>query len=738
MLDKTNDTHKRLKGENMNDQYVYRGVKSGGTIEKVSFKSKKYRAILISVSLFILLDASVLSANFWLSYQIEKDATAVNIAGRQRMLSQRISKSIYDFKLFQTNPVETENTANYEREIRINELKSAVSLFHSTINNLKNGGEVIGTDGQPVLIQAMTTPKTINSVDTGLLLWTPYKELLDNFFANFDGGNSNIYDQNLENYTRENNVELLRVMNELTTELAVIAQSKANLLRQIQIFGILLAFINFLIVTFHFVKKLTESDKEIAAAQQETEQILETVDEGLFLLDKDLNIADKHSDKLLDIFGKDEVKNEQLPTLLSQMVSTKDQRNTEEYVGLLFDKRKKARLLGDLNPLKEVLVQIHDKTKGTLKKYLSFGFKRVEENGEVTRVLTSVSDITKEVELREELKRLEKESDEQVDILSLVLSSDADMLGNFLNNASHAYSEINGLLKQENKTTADYKRMCDKAMASMHKIKGESTALSIDELSSLAHKFEKDLKEIKEKTDIYGQDFVPMTVTLERMMRFTENLDGLHDKIHRQSNSESVKEKPFKNIHQQWKHLYDLTRTIAERQDKSAEFIASGFNDFELSNELRDFINTLCTQLIRNSVSHGIEKAEERVSMGKSETGLIKTTLIKFANNDIKVEFSDDGRGLDSNIIGEKAIDAGIISREELNTMDFRQIINLLFHSGFSTASDEEANEDFGHGIGLSLIKQKTSELGGKISINSRNSQGTKFSFYIPAGKKAS
>jgi len=243
---------------------------------------KKYRAIIISVALFILLDASVLIANFWLSFQIEKDATAVNIAGRQRMLSQRISKSLYDISLLQTSSANADEVQ--ERNI---ELNKSIKLFDATINSFKNGGSVLGTAGKPVTIDALTTPETIDFTDQGLAIWSKYKVGLTTFTNEHKSGNMLYKDAELQDFSRKNNNKLLSLMNSLTTELAVIAKSKANLLRQIQVFGILLAFINFLIVTFHFLRKLGESDRQTAAAQQQTDQILETVDEGLFLVDKD-------------------------------------------------------------------------------------------------------------------------------------------------------------------------------------------------------------------------------------------------------------------------------------------------------------------------------------------------------------------------------------------------------------------------------------------------------------------
>jgi len=524
-------------------------------------------------------------------------------------------------------------------------------------------------------------------------------------------------------------------MNSLTTELAVIAKSKANLLRQIQVFGILLAFINFLIVTFHFLRKLGESDRQVAAAQKQTDQILETVDEGLFLVDNELTIGKQHSNRLLDIFGKHSVQGQNLTHFLEDMVSAKDKNTTEDYFKLLFDKRKKENLIGDLNPLKEVPVQIKDENSSNKKdKHLRFAFKRVEEEGEISKILTTVSDITNEVALREELKRIENENSEQMDTLSTVLAVNPKMMSSFLDNARKSYSDINRSLKEEANTTSNYISKINSTLSVMHKIKGEANALKITELSDLSHKFEANALALREADKIEGQDFIPLTVTLDKMISYTEKLSSLHERINAQGNTTNItineESTPVDDIQSAWEHLYDLANVVSERQNKKTELVISGFNDYPLSDKIKDYINTISTQLIRNSIVHGIESIEDRQGLQKDETGLISINLNKRKDNQLHIEFKDDGAGINADAIREKAVSLNIISEESSLAMQPHEVISFLFHSGFSTSN--EADQDHGHGIGMALVKEKTSELKGRIRINTKKGQGTKFTFSLP------
>ena len=132
------------------------------------------------------------------------------------------------------------------------------------------------------------------------------------------------------------NLPLLGLMNDLTVDLENVARSKATRLRLIQTVGISLAIINFFIIMFHFLKQLRQSDKKIAAAQQETQEILETVNEGLFLVDKDLVLGEQHSEAIEEIFERRDIVGITIDDLLGKIISKKDLATAKDFVTLLF------------------------------------------------------------------------------------------------------------------------------------------------------------------------------------------------------------------------------------------------------------------------------------------------------------------------------------------------------------------------------------------------------------------
>lgn len=131
--------------------------------------------------------------------------------------------------------------------------------------------------------------------------------------------------------------------------------------------------------------------------------------------------------------------------------------------------------------------------------------------------------------------------------------------------------------------------------------------------------------------------------------------------------------------------------------------------------------------LVRNSISHGLESAEERASLGKSPQGHL---LIAATSNrgHVSIEVSDDGRGIDSERVLSKAREKGLVDPSATYADD--EVINLVFLPGFSTA--EAIDETSGRGVGLDVVKVEVARLGGKISVGTEPGRGTRFTLKIP------
>ena len=171
-----------------------------------------------------------------------------------------------------------------------------------------------------------------------------------------------------------------------------------------------------------------------------------------------------------------------------------------------------------------------------------------------------------------------------------------------------------------------------------------------------------------------------------------------------------------------------MIRDLSNKMNKEIDFIMEG-QETELDRSIIDELSDPLTHLLRNAIDHGIEKPEERKAKGKDEEGQIKLRAYQ-KGSEIIIEVKDDGAGIDADIIGRKAVEKGIVSEEELEQLERRDILDFVFHPGFSTAS--EVTDVSGRGVGMDIVKNIVKKLDGQISIESELGKGSTFTISLP------
>lgn len=151
--------------------------------------------------------------------------------------------------------------------------------------------------------------------------------------------------------------------------------------------------------------------------------------------------------------------------------------------------------------------------------------------------------------------------------------------------------------------------------------------------------------------------------------------------------------------------------------------------DTELDRTVIDEIGDPLVHLLRNSIDHGIEAPETRLKNGKSETGNV-TLKAYHSGNHVFIKVTDDGAGIDREKVLKKAIENGVISKEKEYELTDKQVYELLFSSGLSTA--KEITDVSGRGVGLDVVKNKIQSLGGTVTIDSTLGEGTTFLIQLP------
>ncbi len=179
-------------------------------------------------------------------------------------------------------------------------------------------------------------------------------------------------------------------------------------------------------------------------------------------------------------------------------------------------------------------------------------------------------------------------------------------------------------------------------------------------------------------------------------------------------------------------HLFSrfprYVRDLARRAGKRVELVLEG-QDTELDRSVIEQIGGPLMHLVRNAIDHGIEPPEERERAGKPAAG--RLCLAAFQEEEgIVVVVEDDGRGIDTDRVRQKAVALGILSPEAAGRLSEEEAVELIFHPGLSTA--QEVTEVSGRGVGMDAVRAGVQALGGSVEVETRRGQGTRFLLRLP------
>jgi signal transduction histidine kinase len=488
----------------------------------------------------------------------------------------------------------------------------------------------------------------------------------------------------------------------------------------------------------------------LADAQQQTDDILRTVKDGLFLLDAQHRIGAAHSASLTRLFKRDGLAGTTFEGLLRPLVPEKTLSTAMKFVDVLWSERTKENLVRSINPLQEIEVSFDNGHGGLETRWLEFDFHRVRRDGRLESLLVSVNDVTQRVQLARELAESREKAQSQLDTLLGILHLDPQQLRSFLDDSDAAMKMINAILREPAREETAFRRKLDSIFRQIHAIKGESAALGLGTVESRAHEFEDALKELRERQTLSGGDFLPLVVKLDDL--FT-HLGSIRDLVQRLSAlslgdpgarpvaladvdapapdaapaRKPVADDPLAQS------LAQLVDRVAADRGKQARLEATGLGG--VPGDYRRAVKDIAVQVVRNAVVHGIEAPDLRERCGKAPAGLVRVEFRAEGPQGFRLVIEDDGGGLSPRRIRESAVKRGLVTPDEAARLDSKQLMALLFRPGFST--HDEADENAGRGVGMNVVAELVKELKGRIAVATGEGRYTRFTIALPPADAA-
>lgn len=686
----------------------------------------RYKGLIISTVIFLLFISLLMVANAYLAEQVNRNRLrSITVTALSPKINA-ISRDLYYFSARQNDG----QTSDEVLHNILRNIKKDKEQIQKNLARLKEGGEIIGPAKTTVFVHPVEENPLVEAINKAQPAWGTTQTTLDSFLQQ---GHLSI----------QNHTKLVFDIEQLQSSLSY-ANQKVNVLDQgirrstrgiltrsqnIVLVGIVFVLVYFAIFAFYFLRKLRASDRIIEKMTKETDQIMETMNEGMFLLDDDLTISRQYSRELEKIIGQKDLGGKHLNEVMRALVPADEVETTEEFIEQLFNDRVNERLISDLNPLNRIKISVDDFSGYRATHYVDFAFSRVYQGEEITRVLVTANDVSSTVLLEERLAEEREQNDLQTEMIIAILNTDRTLLHSFVNGTQNGIDKINAILKNPGKEYSDLIEKINIIYREAHSIKGEASALKLHAFVKIATALEEKLKELRSSRDLNGNDFLPLAIMLEEKISLLQAVRELMSRMGGDGGGSAPQTGGVSGDHVLQKYFTNFASDVAQRNHKSIDFQYVDVTGIKLPEPIFDVVKDISIQLLRNAIVHGIESPTERKNRGKVAQGRVRLNLSKTGNG-LELIVEDDGGGINFDKLRQKMVDDGISSAENIKNMDKKQLIAIMFQSGMSTA--DGVNEDAGRGVGMDVIKDRVQELGGKIRVSSAEGQSTRFIIDIP------
>ena len=246
---------------------------------------------------------------------------------------------------------------------------------------------------------------------------------------------------------------------------------------------------------------------------------------------------------------------------------------------------------------------------------------------------------------------------------------------------------------------------------------GQSVRVDIEKLDTLMNLMG-ELVINKVRLEQIGQThrLSELTETLEQMDRVTTDLQNIVMKVR------------MVPVSQVFNRFPRMVRDVTKELNKEINLTIEG-EETELDRTVIDEIGDPIMHLLRNSLDHGIEMPDEREAKGKPRVGEVGL-IARHEGNNVVIMVTDDGKGIDPDVIRRKAVEKGLFSQDEVDQMDDADAVRIVFLPGFSTA--EKISDISGRGVGMDVVKSKIESLSGQVDVETHVNEGSVFKIKLP------
>ncbi len=470
--------------------------------------------------------------------------------------------------------------------------------------------------------------------------------------------------------------------------------------------------------------------------------LLDNTGQGFFTFNRDYKVHKEYS-KACEVFFEKRIEGLSALELLFEKDDNVDVTSTKELFDMIFNDPDNINVFEDLLPA-QITFQA---------RILSLEYLLLQSPEREDKFMVILTDVTKEQELASQIA-----AEEERNAMIIKVALDREGFLQFIRELKKLFDRVYTLLN----STVDENDM-NELFRCYHTIKGGAASYGLKKVSEQAHTIESRLENIKKEAKTLSPDTSAQlnesTQLAEQILTTAlSELSGLISEEDLQETEQTYKIRDSKIIEfreflikkigkENWKQfqtaLHDLCKQpigpvldkyamtvegLAERLNKAVQVKVLGKKVEIAYEQLNPLLNAL-VHLVRNCVDHGLEESAERVMLGKPEEGTI-TIEATAEENMFSLIITDDGQGIDAEVIKNAALKKGIINESYAETAAPEELVKLILAPGFSTK--EEVSDISGRGVGMDAINIEVERLKGAIQINTEIGQGTTFKISVP------
>ncbi len=480
--------------------------------------------------------------------------------------------------------------------------------------------------------------------------------------------------------------------------------------------------------------ELEHIGRELAAVHRESGIAVAAVKPYFSFIDEHFVIDARYSGALERVLRLEPLGGKDFLDVLDGLVPPSVFESARDYLTLLFDPSRDEAALADVNPLVDVAIGVRNARGSAVRRYVTFRFGRVVEDGAVTRGIVGVSDVTERIARDERLHRTERQKASQFDVLLGMLHVPEPELDRFValvkENLSYVDDALNGLdiasaAPSSDAVRASFAPMLERVRA----ISTNAVLLRLERFDVRAKALERRIAQTSDRGIVGAGDVVALGAAIADFWSEYEEFMALRA---RRLEAERDARGDDGETDDLIASVGELATTLAKHFGKPVRIDARDFDSRPLPPDRRLVVKDVLVQLVRNSLAHGIEPAAERDAAGKPRVATI--AIHPIANDEpdsFAFTYRDDGRGLDPAAIRRRAVASGMLDEAAAASVDDSDVASFIFEPGFTTI--ESLSREAGRGMGMNVVKDRVvDDCGGEIELDSEPGAFCEFSFVLP------